>query len=205
MVNFLFRPVFKKEKGIYIYKHHCLPIGCIPVEKNDDGKRILDGWEFFYKGWAAGPNADTDTTIESNTADDGSMDLSNGDGNRILHRYGATEEEMFPEDRLGNLDARVLTALGLKSSTMKTNDFLFFYQLILPICNTQRSGIRNDGRLSYYSKVEEWSNLYACQIGLGGSYGHEFKNVTLKEILQHDGCIIRDGLRGGSSGAIYRR
>ena len=29
--------------------------------------------------------------------------------------------------------------------------------------------------------------------------------MTLKEILQHDGCIIRDGVRGGSSGAIYRR
>ena len=48
------------------------------------------------------------------------------------------------------------------------------------------------------------SNLYAKQIGLGGSYGHEFKSVSIKEILKHDGCIVRDGVRGGSSGAIYR-
>ena len=33
--------------------------------------------------------------------------------------------------------------------------------------------------------------------------GHEFENVTLKEILHHDGCIVRDGVKGGSSGAIY--
>ena len=93
----------------------------------------------------------------------------------------------------------------MKRKILETNDFLFFYQLILPICNTEKSGIRGDERLSYYAKVEEWSNLYAYQIGLGGSYGHEFKNVSVKEILHHDGCIVRDGVRGGSSGAIYRR
>ena len=87
---------------------------------------------------------------------------------------------------------------------MKTNDFLFFYQLILPICDTEKSGVKKDGRLSYYSKVEERSNLYAYQIGLGGSYGHEFKSVSIKEIFKHDGCIVSDGVRGGSSGAIYR-
>ena len=42
-------------------------------------------------------------------------------------------------------------------------------------------------------------------IGLGGSYGHDFKNVKIAEIVRHDGCIVRDGVRGGNSGAIYRR
>ena len=81
----------------------------------------------------------------------------------------------------------------------------FFYQLILPICKIEKSTIRGDGRLSYYAKLEDWSNLYAYQIGLGGSYNHKFKNITVKELLRHDGCIVRDGVRGGSSGAIYCR
>ena len=59
--------------------------------------------------------------------------------------------------------------------------------------------------MSYYSELENWSNLYAIQIGLGGSYGHSFRNTTSKEILRHDGCVVRDGVRGGSDGAIYRR
>ena len=25
--------------------------GCIPVPKNKDGKRIIEGWHFFYNGW----------------------------------------------------------------------------------------------------------------------------------------------------------
>ena len=73
------------------------------------------------------------------------------------------------------------------------------------MCLREKKLINGDDRMAYYSKLEEWSNLYACQIGLGGSYRHEFKNVTLKEILHHDGSIVRDGVKGGSSGVIYRR
>ena len=122
----------------------------------------------------------------------------------VLERVGVEQDDLFPKSRLGSLDADILRKLGLASSTVKTNNFLFFLQFILPMCDPQRSGINGDDRLPYYSKLEEWSNLYACQIGLGDSYGHEFKNVTLKEILHHDGCIVRDEVRGGSSGAIYR-
>ena len=51
--SFSFRPVFKKSAGSRVaqYQHHCLPTGCVPVEKNENGKRVIDGWEFFYKGW----------------------------------------------------------------------------------------------------------------------------------------------------------
>ena len=181
---------------------------------------MCDDWEFFYDGWIC--NNDGRNTVPSAIAD---VDTENADdiSTSSAEFEMAIEEEddsppkisslyrvpsnvvLFPSSRLGKLDVRVLKKMGLTSNIMKTNDFLFFLQLILPICDTKKSGIANDGRLSYYAKVEEWSNLYAFQIGLGGSYGHEFRNVTLKEIVHHDGCIVRDGVRGGSAGAIYRR
>ena len=207
--SFCYRPVFKKENGVSVYKHHCLPTGCMPVEKNADGKRIIDGWEFHYNGWCADDISDEISDgldVDCDEPSNGSNRLNNNvDGDDHLHRVGANENDPFPSDRMGYLDADLLRRLGLTSSIMKTNDFLFFYQLLLPMCDTERSGIDGDGRLPYYVKLEEWSNLYAYQIGLGGSYGHEFKNVSLTEILRHDGCVIRDGVRGGSAGAIYRR
>ena len=84
-------------------------------------------------------------------------------------------------------------------------DYLFYYQLLLPIGDTTKSKIDNDPRMSYYSKVENWSNMYSFQIGLGGTYGHKFKNIKVEELVYHDGCIVRNGVRGGSSGAIYQR
>ena len=58
-------------------------------------------------------------------------------------------------------------------------------------------------RLPYYFQVDKWSNIYAYQIGLGGSYGHGFKPVKLPEIIFRDGCIVRYGVHSGTSGAIY--
>ena len=220
--SYSFRPVFKKEGGsrTAIYKHHCLPTGCIPVEKNEDGRRIVDGWEFFYNGWSSKDDEVSEPVLNKESEegvftdvvinDDLNTNVNiegvvEDDSESLFSRNDTTKDNLFPESRLGCLDAEVLKKLGLTSSIMKTNDFLFFFQLILPICDVEYSGVSDDGRLPYYSKLEEWSNLYAYQIGLGGSYGHEFKNLTLKEILQHDGCIVRDGVRGGSSGAIYRR
>ena len=48
---------------------------------------------------------------------------------------------------------------------MKTNDFLFFLQLILPICDVEYLGVPDD----------------------------------------HDGCIVRNGVSGGGSRAVYQR
>ena len=60
----------------------------------------------------------------------------------------------------------------MNAKVMETDNFLFFYQLILPICDTKNSGIDDNPRMSYYSAVERWYNFYAVHIGLGGTYGH---------------------------------
>jgi hypothetical protein len=66
-------------------KHHDVPIGAMPVPLKD-GKRKLGDWEFHYEGW----------------------ELSND----RYHKY-VTEENMFPEEQKGCLDAEKLCALGL--------------------------------------------------------------------------------------------
>ena len=125
-------------------------------------------------------------------------------GTSTLNCNGATNNDLFPTTRLGSLDKTILKKLGIKRKILETNDFLFFYQLILPICNTEKLGFRGDEQLSYYAQVKEWSNLCAYQIGLGGSYVYEFKNVPVKEIFHHDKYVVRDNVRGGNSGDIYR-
>jgi hypothetical protein len=112
---------------------------------------------------------------------------------------------MFPESRKGMLDADLLETLGLPKERMVKADALFFHQLLLPMCDPKMSGIAANPCKPFYSKVEMFSNLYAIQIGLGGSYGHRFKNIVLDELVRFDGLVIRDGVRGGSNGAIHRR
>jgi hypothetical protein len=82
---------------------------------------------------------------------------------------------------------------------------LFFLQLLLPIGDPKKSGVENDPRLPYYSEVERWTQKYATGIGLGGSCGHSFKEVMLEELLHFDSVMIRDGVHGGTGGAIYCR
>ena len=38
---------------------------------------------------------------------------------------------------------------------------------------------------------------------LGGSYGHEFRQVLAQELVHFDAALIRDGVHGGSDGALY--
>ncbi|KAG7337431.1 hypothetical protein IV203_034509 [Nitzschia inconspicua] len=72
--------------------------------------------------------------------------------------------------------------------------------------NVDRSEEPNDPRKSYYPEVMRWTKNYAHHIGLGGSYGHRFKEVMIPELVHFDGILIRDGVLGGSTdGAIYRR
>jgi hypothetical protein len=174
--NFTFRPEFVKGR----YVRHSLPTGCTPVPPNAEGKHIHGEWEFFYKGWKA--------SIEDDS-----------------FRSGATSADMFPQSRRGCLDAVLLRRLGLTKKRIEDRDALFFFQLLFPLCDPKRSGYRGDPRMAFYSEIENYSNTYAFSIGMGGSYGHSFKLLKLAELVHFDGVVIRDGVRGGSNGALYRR
>jgi hypothetical protein len=167
--EFTYRPEFA-AKGEKKYVRHVLPTGASPVAEVD-GKRAVGPWEFFYGGW---------------------KDM--GDNS---FRDGASKAEPFPESRRGKLDEHLLSQLGLTAERMTSCDALFFYQLLLPMCDPTKSGITNDPRKAFYSRVETFTNWYAYSIGLGGSYGHRFKSVDLSELVHFDGVVVRDGGRGG--------
>jgi hypothetical protein len=95
--------------------------------------------------------------------------------------------------------------MGLTKEKLLKHDAFFFWQLLFPICDPKRSGIANDPRLAFYSKVEGWSQKYAASIGVGGSYGHASKPVMASDLLHFDMAVVRDGVLGGMDGTIYRR
>ena len=184
--DFVFRPVYKKtgkgKDAKYKYIRHELPTGCSPVPMKN-GKRMVNGWEFFYNGWK-------------------SKKIQNA-------RDGASPDDLFPASRKSSLDLDVLLDLGLNTDRIAgpdgLPDALFFFQLILPICDPKHSGIPTDPRKPFYSEVVKFTNLYKYQSGIGSIYGHMIPEVVLSETVQWDGCVFRDGVLGGGNGALYRR
>ena len=66
----------------------------------------------------------------------------------MLYQDGTSQDNMFPEERHGHLDADLLEKMGMSAEKM-TNadglpDALFFRQLLYPMCNPSRSGILGD-------------------------------------------------------------
>jgi hypothetical protein len=106
------------------YTCHALPTGATPVPVDGKGKRTWKDWEFHYNGWY-GP-------------DD------------VPYRLGATRSNPFPAARKGCIDKVKLAKLGLTKERMNVGDgrpdALFFYQLILPMCDPKQSGVQGDGR-----------------------------------------------------------
>jgi hypothetical protein len=118
---------------------------------------------------------------------------------------GTMGNSPFPDNRKGKLDYDLLKKMGLTRTRLENHDALFFWQLLFPICDHKKSGIPEDPRTPFYSKVEIWTTKYAVTQGLLGTYGHDFKPVVATELLHFDMAMIRDGVLGGQGGAIYRR
>jgi hypothetical protein len=56
---------------------------------------------------------------------------------------GSTRDNLFPSTRKGQLDAELLKTMRLIKERMITGDAFFFHQLLLPICDPKRSGIKD--------------------------------------------------------------
>ena len=151
------------------------------VPLNDDGKRQASGWEFHYNTWTANDKA---------TA--------------AYSRGGATRVDLKPTSRMGCLDVEVLKKHGLTATRMK-NDPMFFYQLLLPICNPTESGITDDHRMSYYSNTTGFTNMYAYWKGAGNGYSHDFQPVSIPEMVQWTGVPVQNGALDGNQSTLQHQ
>jgi len=174
-------------KGKYL--RHQLPTGVCPVDEST-GKRTCAGWEFHYKGWKRDEEED------------------------LVFREGAKRGNMFPEHRKGSLDQNLLKRVGLNEARMRNlngdPDALFFYNLLLPLHQINKAKgvepVPDDPRQPFYCLVAKYTNLYALgELELGTGYGHNFETTNAAELLQWDGVLVMDGVRGGSKGAMLRR
>ena len=52
------------------------------------------------------------------------------------------QEKLFCRSRQGCLDEKILKKLGTKQFVIRDRVFLYFYQLLLPLCDIPLSGIR---------------------------------------------------------------
>lgn len=95
------------------------------VPKGPDGVRQIAGWAGDYGG-------------ETDTGKPG-----------LKH---VTDSDPFPKERPGRLDTALLKRLGLTEQRMHEGDALWFFQCLLPICDTSKSGIPNDPRKSFFSR-----------------------------------------------------
>ncbi len=123
-----------------------MPAGVEPVPaRKEDGKwvSVKNGeWEFFYRGWKLGMLL---PVIKTKYA-----------------RCGAKQKNMFPNEQIGSLNGKLLKRMGLTQKQMQDGDALFFYQLFLPICNPDKSGIRDDPYKTFYNVVSKYKNKYNC-------------------------------------------
>jgi len=93
-----------------------------------------------------------------------------------LKKFGLTRERICDKDLMPNA--------------------LFFSQLLLPICDLSKSGINNDLRKPFYTKVQKFTQIYSVEKGSPGFYGHNFNLSTLEELDHWDGVVGKDGVLG---------
>ena len=61
---------------------------------------------------------------------------------------------------------------------------MFFHHIIFAMCDVGRYGIRVNPRKSYYCEVEKFLNIYIIKLGLDGSYGTNFVNMYIDELVK---------------------
>ena len=85
------------------------------------------------------------------------------------------------------------------------SDALFFHQLILPMCDTQKSEVENNNQHNFYDDVTMFSTLYQKSNKIGVAYGHALPLQTVDAFVKLEGTIVRDRIHRQGEGAIYLR
>lgn len=163
------------------YKFHTTPTGARVVPADSNGNRCMNGWDFHYKNWKGGEEVA-----------------------RTYARVGASFGNLKPASRKGCLDVNVLKKHGATAEMVK-NCPLFFFQMLLPICNPLESGVVDDHRMPYFSNLPAFTNMYACHKGANSGYGHHFPPVDIVELVHWTGIPIHNGALHGKPSTIQHR
>jgi len=177
--DYTFRPRYEKN----VYVGHRMPAGARVVKDNGYGVRVEGEWEFFYNGWK----------LEQSLPPSMMSSINKELNMKPFHRVGCGRDNMFPDDRKGRLNPNLLEKMGLTSERMQECDALFFYQLLLPICDPSKSGVAGDPHRPFYIPVSNFTNRYAYAVWqLDGNYGHKFNPTNVQELLHFDGIVFRN-------------
>ena len=133
------------------------------------GKQTVNEFDFFYNGWKIDETNPNYSCQHSNT------------------------DKFFPATWSLQLGVMLLKKMGLTDEIMKSEDALFFEQIVIPICNTAKSSIKGDPRKPYYTKVASYTNSYANDVkGWNGAYLQEFFTTVPEEHVNWGGIIGRN-------------
>jgi hypothetical protein len=59
--------------------------------------------------------------------------------------------------------------------------------------------------MPYYSNLAIFTNVYASTCGAGSGMGHDWRNVTVPELVHWAGVPIRHGSLDGNPGTMFSR
>ena len=177
--SFVYCAKYDKQKKFISFK---TPAGATVIPKDPTGKRVKNGWEFFYDGW------------KPDTFDEGTYVRGN-----------ATRENLKPSDRASSLDVEYLKKFGCNKKTVKDRNFLWFLNILLPVHETDETGVEDDERMPFFAWVARYTNSYAAMSKRGAGYGHKWESTDAAEMVRFFGIPIRNGSLDGKPGSIYNR
>ena len=80
---------------------------------------------------------------------------------------------------------------------------LWFYQLILLICNISKSGIEKDLRINYCANIKGFTCKCIGVIRVVSLYAHAFKTVKAQELFRFNRVLVCDRVLGTSNSALH--
>ena len=86
---------------------------------------------------------------------------------------------------------------------MQTGYALLFNYILLPMCDLERSRIRDDPSKAYHFKFDKFSNIYGTQLVICGTYGHNLVKIFLDDFVWWYGVAQHDGVQGVLYGYLY--
>ncbi len=101
---------------------------------------------------------------------------------------------MFPNICMGSLNGKLLKRMVLTQKQMEGDDAVLFYQLLLPIWNSDKSDIRDDPCKTFYNVVSKCTNRYAVvDEEHGTDYGCLLRPTNAADHVNFDAIVFQKG------------